>query len=477
MRPEPENAKFMNNENKKAMKVKKTRFFKVLLLPLAVIIAVLVVRGMTQSKVPLKHEAKSFPERSAHVMTVKSIPFRARAVGYGNVEPLVKLDYRSEVGGKITYVHPNLKQGGSIAKGTVVVRIEPTSYEISLAQSKAGLANTRSSLARLDAEEKSAQNSLAIAQRNLLLEQQEYERIKSLWDKRLISRSVLDAEKQKVLQLTSTVQSIRGNLDTFSSRRAAINAQIEQSKSAVATKMDTLAKTAIKLPFDARIGKVSAEKGGYVGIGAQLFEALGTQTVEVEAQLTIGHAASLLSGGGDDRASQLQSPLSVRQAMKGTSLDATVRLVASNQVITWPATLVRIGETVDSIRDTISFVVRVEDPYRGSTPGKHLPLLKGLYVAVEFLAAPQSRIVIPRKAVHEGRVYLLNKENKLTIREVEVADTQGNLAVISDGLSEGERIVTSDLIPVIPGTPIKGVDVPEEIEQLRMEALGEGSRL
>ncbi len=56
---------------------------------------------------------------------------------------------------------------------------------------------------------------------------------------------------------------------------------------------------------------------------------------------------------------------------------------------------------------------------KGIVPGKRPPLLKGLYVAVEFLGSPQKRIVIPRKAIHEGRVYLVNDENKLEIKPVE----------------------------------------------------------
>lgn len=464
----------MNTDTKKQTKSKKKLFPRVLLLPLAIIGAVFVVRGMMQSKQPLEHEVRTFPEKLAHVVTVESIPFRAQAVGYGNVEPSVNLNYKAEVGGKITYVHPSLKRGGSVAKGTVVVRIEPTTYEISLGQSKAGLANTRSSLTQLDAEERSARNSLDIAKRNLSLGQQEYSRVRSLWTQRLIARSTLDAEQQKVLQLQSSVQTIQGNLDTFKSRRAAINAQISQSKSTVAESTDTLSRTSVTLPFDARIGEVLAEEGAFVSAGSSLFEALGTKSIEVQAQLPVKHVGQLLSGMAslDQGISTSQG---MRNAINSIKLDATVHLVAGSTATSWPAKLVRIGESVDTTRDTVSLTVQVEDPYKGVVPGKRPPLLKGLYVAVDFLARPQNRIVIPRKAIHEGRVYLVNDENKLEIKPVEVAATQGNLVVIAEGLSVGDRIVVSDLIPVIAGVPIKAVEVPDEVAQLRKEALGEGA--
>ena len=456
------------------MTAKKKPFPKILLLPIAIVGAIFVVRMMMQNKVPMEHELKSFPEKLANVMTVESIPFRSHVVAYGNVEPSVSLKYKAEVGGKITFIHPRLKQGGSIPKGTEVLRIEPTTYELSLGQSKAGLANTESSLRQLQAEERSAKNSLNIAKRNLSLGKQEYNRIKILWDKRIVARSTLDAEQQKVLQLSSTVQDIQGNLDTFKSRRAAINAQIQQSQSTVAESKDTLSRTTVRLPFDARIGEVLAEEGAFISAGTQLFEVLGTEAVEIQAQLPIKYAGQLLLAY-DKQLEDLSSPLRMQQMMSQFKLEARVRLVSGALAEGWDATLLRIGEEIDPSRDTISFTVQVENPYQGVIPGKRPPLLKGLYVAVEFTSMPQNRLVIPRKALHEGRVYRLSDDNKLEIRPVSVAFVQGNLAVLDGGLEAGDRIITSDLVSVISGLPIKAIEVKEELEQFRREATGVNS--
>jgi len=99
--------------------------------------------------------------------------------------------------------------------------------------------------------------------------------------------------------------------------------------------------------------------------------------------------------------------------------------------------------------------------------------LRGLYVAVDFKAPLQNRLVIPRKSLHEGRVYLVNAEDKLEIRPVSVAFVQGDLVVIESGLVAGDRIITSDLVPVISGVPIKAVDTEEEYELFRQQAAGE----
>ena len=453
------------------MTSKKKLFPKVLLLPLAIIGAIFIVRMMMQNKAPLEHEVRSFPEKLANVMTVESIPFKSRAVAYGNVEPSVSLKYKAEVGGKITFIHPRLKQGGSIPKGTEVLRIEPTTYEISLGQSKAGLANTRSSLKQLEAEERSAKSSLSIAKRNLSLGQQEYNRVRTLWNKRLIARSTLDAEQQKVLQLSSTVQTLQGNVDTFRSRRDAINAQIRQSQSTVEGNQDTLSRTSVKLPFDARIGEVLAEEGAFVSAGTQLFEVLGTNAVEIQAQLPVKHAGQLMLAYNRELG-DLSSARRMQDVLKQVKLEARVRLIEGDASQGWDATLLRIGESIDPNRDTISFTVQVNNPYQGVVAGKRPPLLKGLYVAVEFKSVSQNRLVIPRKAVHEGRVYRVDADNKLEIRPVSVAFTQGELAVLDGGIEAGDRIIISDLVPVISGVPIKAIEATEEIEKFRKIASG-----
>jgi multidrug efflux pump subunit AcrA (membrane-fusion protein) len=64
-------------------------------------------------------------------------------------------------------------------------------------------------------------------------------------------------------------------------------------------------------------------------------------------------------------------------------------------------------------------------------------------------------MVIPRRAIHQGRVYLANAEDRLVIRPVEVQLTQGDMAVIRSGIEAGERVIVTDLIPVIEDMPLQ----------------------
>ncbi|MBL4612735.1 MAG: hypothetical protein JKY91_03235, partial [Emcibacter sp.] len=161
---------------------------KPIILPIIFIVALLLVIIAVKSRPDVGYEELQFPTKTVEVITARKLPFRARAIGYGNVEPAVLLKARTEISGKISYIHPDLKKGASLAKGTVVLRIEPTTFKFSLDQSKAGLSSSRSSLKQLEIEEASSKRSLEIARKNLEIGQKELDRFIILWEKRVITR-------------------------------------------------------------------------------------------------------------------------------------------------------------------------------------------------------------------------------------------------------------------------------------------------
>lgn len=445
---------------------------RAVILPLIVVIALALVIFKVKSKPPMEHVELQYPVKTVEVITARKIPFRARSTAYGNVEPAVLMQAKAEVAGKISYIHPMLKQGGNLAQGTVALRIEPTTFEFSLNQSKAVLAGSQSALTQLEVEEKSTRGSLDIAKKNLQVGQNELDRLLIVWEKKLISRSVVDAEEQKVLQLQQQVEDLQGRLTGYASRKAATQAQIRQSESQLAQSQDTLGRTEVLIPFDARIGEVLVEKGEFTSIGNVLFEASGIQAVEIDAQISISQFRPLLMGNGDKTLS-LQTPDALQAALLRMQLEARVSLVGfQGSTEKWKGELLRIGESIDPTRDTLGVVVAVNNPYEGVIPGKRPPLLKGMYTAVELYAPAREMIVLPRKAIHQGRVYIAGANDQLEIREVKILLKQGRLVILDGGVAEGERVIITDVIPVINGLPLKPVNAPEYEEQMARDALG-----
>lgn len=458
----------------------KKMFQNFIFLPLLIIGAVAFVISQVKSKPPVEHQEATYPVKAVEVITAKKIPFRSRALAFGNVEPATLLKAKSEVAGKVSYIHPQLKQGASLKRGTGVIRIEPTTFKLSLNQSKAGLAGSQSSLAQLEAEEKSTKRALNISQKNLNVGLKELHRVKTLWNKRIIARSTLDKEEQKVLVLRQQVQDIRGKLEGYASRKAATRAQINQSKSQVDQSQDTLGKTVIRIPFDARIGKVSVEKGEFVPAGGLLFEALGVQAIEINAQLPTKQFRPLLTGFKNKKSSiSLKNPASLQAAITNLNLEARVRLVGDlSDTTVWDGELIRLSESVDPTRDTLGLVIAVDKPYEGVIPGKRPPLLKGMYTSVELLSPVKSTLVVPRKAVHQGRVYIANDDNTLAVQTVNILFQQGELIVLDDQKDSsliGKNIIISDVIPVMQGMPLKVIVAEEYQNNLALKALGKAS--
>ena len=420
-------------------------------------IGILIAVTLVKTRAPLKHAGGEMPSKSVNVLTVKHIPFNATVTAYGNVEPIVTLKTLSEVSGKITFLHPDLKQGNSIEAGTIVAKIAPEDYQVSLKQTQADLAANRSSLKQLEEEEKTTKRSLKLAKKNLSVGEKELERIRSVWERKLIARSQLDTEEQKVIQLRQSVSELQGQINTYASRKASVQSQITRSEEQVKGQQTTLGRTEITLPFSARIGAVEIEKGQFVNVGTTLFEALDLNGIEINAQLPIKHMRSLVS---HLKGKVFENPgLGITRNVLGRlNLKARVKLVGDMPDAWWDARVLRFSEAIDPIRRTLGIVVGVDSPYEKVIPGKRPPLLKGMFTAVEISAPEQLAIVIPRKAVHHGRVYVVNEKSRLQIKAIKIKQQQGDLVVIEAGLQEGDQIIINDLVPVIEGMPLNPIE-------------------
>ncbi len=268
---------------------------KPLMIFLAIAVGIISALLVVKSRVPIEHNSTSLPSKPVDVMSADTIPFRARVIAYGTVEPAISFQSKAEVGGKIGYVHPDLKRGNSVAAGKVVVRIDPEDYEVSLRQTQADLAASRSSLAQLQEEEKTTRRSLDLAKKNLAVGETELRRAQQMMAKRLVPRSEVDQEEQRVLQLRQQVAELQGQLNTYTSRAASVKAQIQRSEEQVKGGKTTLGRTEIRMPFTARLGEVAIETGEFVRIGDTLFEAFDVNGVEINAQLPVMHMRTLVS--------------------------------------------------------------------------------------------------------------------------------------------------------------------------------------
>jgi membrane fusion protein (multidrug efflux system) len=121
---------------------------------------------------------------------------------------------------------------------------------------------------------------------------------------------------------------------------------------------------------------------------------------------------------------------------------------------------------VDNAVDTNTGTVRV----RAVLQNKDAKLIPGQFLRARVEGVSLGQVVaIPRKAIMSGpqgsMVWIVDAENKVQPRPVQVGRSMGNNVVITDGLAAGDRYVVEGVMKLrAPGTPVNPVsaDAPAQ---------------
>ena len=107
----------------------------------------------------------------------------------------------------------------------------------------------------------------------------------------------------------------------------------------------------------------------------------------------------------------------------------------------------------------LHLVARVDDPYARHTE-RMSPLPSGLFVEAEIAGRELAGVfVLPAAAVRDGdTVYVVDAEDRLQGRSVEVVRRDRERAVVRKGLEPGERVVVSPLRAVSDGMRLRVVE-------------------
>jgi multidrug efflux pump subunit AcrA (membrane-fusion protein) len=240
------------------------------------------------------------------------------------------------------------------------------------------------------------------------------------------------------------------------------------------------------MPFTGRVAEVNAELDQYVREGEVLAMVDGMQRAEVEVHIPIEQMSNLVRS---DREVDLLS-LSSEALKPALGLQAVVRLKEGALQADWRARFARISDTLDPKTRTVGVIVEVDEPYAKVQPGIRPPLFKGLFVQVDLYGRPRpDSLVIPRLALTDSldeacmardtgcadktHIYVVGDGNHLEIRDVEVGLIQDEYVVIEAGLSAGEQVVVSDLLPAIQGMLLEPVaDEAAESRLIRVATSG-----
>jgi RND family efflux transporter MFP subunit len=425
---------------------------KLLIFP-PIVIGIGVLMLMAGNKQPPAASDTGEPTRRVRIIETLSLDLTPIAEGYGTVQPARVWSGIAQVSGRIIKRHPRLRDGEIIAKGTLLLQIDPVDYELNLAQIAA-------EIAELQVEENNAKASLSIEKRSLEIAQRELQRISQLAAKGTASQSDLDEAERNLLTSRNAVQNVNNNLALLPTKRKVLEAKKRQ------TERD-LENTSVYAPFNMRVAEMAIEVDQFVSKGHTLLAGDEVDRIEVVAQFPMSSLRRLFIGRDLSEFEIIGGNLAEAVALK-----PRLRLDMGSAVAEWEAEFVRFSDQVDPDTRTMGVVVAVDKPFEKVIPGQRPPLSKGMFVQVQLQGKTQpNQIVLPRSSIKNGVVYLADDENRLQRQPIEVLFNQGDISVIASGIAPGQRVVVSDLVPAVSGMLLQ-----TETDQALSAALQESAR-
>lgn len=300
----------------------------------------------------------------------------------GTVVPLNIVTVRSRVEGPLLSVL--FQEGQQVTQGQVLAEIDPLPYKIRLTQMEANLRQTQAQLNTAKAD---------------------LERLKQLHGQNLVTQQQLDTQ-------ISLVSEREGAL-------AAEKAQVDDARR-------QLGYTKVEAPIAGRLGLRQVDVGNLVRPGDTNGLVVITQTRPISVMFTIPE-------------NELQNVLEPLRAGNALSVEAWDR---NDQKKLASGTL----RTVDNQIDLATGTLRLKAEFANADES----LFPNQFVNVRLkVRTLDNVIVVPAAAVQFGSrgtyVYVVNEEQKATVRDIVLGPSDGADQSITKGLTAGEIIVVEGI--------------------------------
>ncbi|MDZ5603472.1 efflux RND transporter periplasmic adaptor subunit [Pseudomonas sp. RP23018S] len=260
------------------------------------------------------------------------------------------------------------------------------------------------------------ETTLATAQANLQATRSLAGRYKQLIDEQAVSRQEYDDANAKRLQAEATLKS----------------AQID------------LRYTKVLAPISGRIGRSAVTEGALVNSGQANAMATIQQLDPIYVDVTQSTAELL----------KLRRDLASGNLQKAGDNAAQVQLVLEDGSLFQQQGRLEFSEVaVDETTGSVTLRAIFPNPDHALLPGMfvHARLKSG--VRSNAILAPQQGVTRDLKGTPTALV--VNKDNKVELRELKANRTQGSDWLIEEGLNPGDRLITEGLQYVRPGVEVK----------------------
>lgn len=406
---------------------------------------------------------------AVRALTVTEEPLLLSATGYGRVEAVRSWSAVSQAEGRVVETLPNLAVGTVVEAGDLLVQIDPTDYEISIAKTEANIAAANASLAELDRQEENTRRLLEVEQRVFAVAQAEYDRVESLLESGTVTSASFDTAQKSLLNQENAVINLTNTLELYPTQRATAQATLEVRESELAEAQRGLRNTTIVAPFRGRISNKAVETGQFVRLGNELLALEAIDEAEVVGAFQPRALGNLMRAAVGPELQNLTEVDATRviEYMRQANVAAYVVLDFGGSLARYPAEANRFRGSIDSETGTLGIAVRVDDPLVANAREDAPPLEFGSFVSVVLEAMPQRNVVsIPRSILRQDDqgspyVYAVDAQDRLALVPVVPGPIAGDRILIVEGLRAGDRVLLSTPRPAVAGVALNVIETGE----------------
>lgn len=368
----------------------------------------------------------------------------------GRLAAIDSVEVRSRVSGYLQSTH--FDEGQIVSAGDLLAIIDPRPFEAELNAAKSGVQEANARLAESKSLLRQAEAEQSDARAKLTLANSRVERTRTLVEGRAISREELDERQSEQLQATAAMEASNARIESAKAGIATSMAAIESAKAKAEAAALNVDYTQIRAPINGRISRRLVTEGNLISGGSALSTLLTTivSTNPIHCYFDANEQAFLkyarLSREGK------------RESSRDVKNPVYMRLIDESG---FP----HIGH--------MDFVDNQIDPNTGTMRGRAIfpnddtTLTPGLFAEVRLPGSGRyEAILIPDSAVgsdqSEKFVYVVDSENKVGRKTIELGPVVRGLRVIRSGLDGSEAIVTRGLQRIFPAATVEPAN--EEIK-------------
>lgn len=400
--------------------------------------------GLTLLKKPPVLREPVVRTYNVEVFQVEALDLREIIRAFGTSRPDREVVISAQVAGEITEVHPLLKVGQAVrapvletspnvspGSGDVLARIDPTTYQARVDQSRTHLAEDRADLKRIQQEQANLDRLHKTISADYEDSKLEYDKAQLLRKQGINTDSDLRRAQMDLRQHEKTLIQNNNDRDLLPTRRELVERKIESHEADLKVAEIELARTSVRPSFDGIVSAVQIEIGQYVRVGEPLATVTEQKIVEVPLSVTLEDYAKLLPD------------------ILGRRYPAVELAENEAAVARWKGRVVRASPKADEHTRTAMVFVQVDNSQQAT------PLLPGTFVQARIDGPILKKTsVVPRDAVLEGKTFV-EKDGVTEQRSVTIARPLYNLAIIESGLEPGERIVLTNLDVLFHGAKVR----------------------